>query len=844
MAKTKSYNPNALYFSKKLRAKSGSILQYPFTIVEAPMGYGKTTAIREALKNMECAVLWQSVFEAGSSYFWADFCDVLSLLSPELADNLRLIGLPTDLPLIRQAVELIRTTQLTGETVLVIDDYHYVDSPAVDSFFTYLLANMPNTPHGLHIVILSRTASLKADIAEMKLKGSVNYINMDTLKLELTDIREYYALCGVSVPDEELTRLYEYSEGWILALFLQMKSYTDTGSFLVTMDIHKMMRTIVWDKLTDDERKFLLRVSPFDSYTLRQAAYMMGLTGTEKLPDWARILSENNFGNSFIQPADGIGFSFRLHSALLSFVRGVFDALPEDERREILFRAGDWFTKNAKDAQNAESKQTEQAMRIYHRLGAYDRILSLNFLGVEFERMEKTDYADIMLDILENATQEMKLANSMSVVKIIFNLFGAGRYEEFSQWCGKMTALAENGGLPAEPDKARLRGELALLTSFTKYNDIAEMGALMRRAHELLDGRPSLISMNDAWTFGNPSVLFMYHAKAGSLDEELADMDENCSHYFALTQGHGSGGDVLMKAEALFNRGDMPGATVAAHKALYQAENKEQECVSIGGALLLGRIAIFNGNSGLFADVLEGRLHRSKQSPIKSNRMEADLADAYLMQLIDRPEDMAEWIRKGDGGEKRLFAMSIPYAQILFGKYLLQTGKPEHWLGMEGEVLALAGALRCLMAAIYGSILTACAHLALGNPREAAAALKTALDMALPDRLYMPFAENISLLAPILNDNCPAAARGEILALAKKQESGKEAILRKLYPSPSFGLSKQEYEVAQLAAEGFSNRQISARVFLSEDGVKSRLKSIFEKLSITSRKQLGDMLKP
>ena len=83
----------------------------------------------------------------------------------------------------------------------------------------------------------------------------------------------------------------------------------------------------------------------------------------------------------------------------------------------------------------------------------------------------------------------------------------------------------------------------------------------MRRAHELLGGRPSLIQMNDAWTFGCPSALFLYHSKPGRLDEELADMSENCGHYFALTQGHGSGGDVLMEAEAYYHRGEMENAS-------------------------------------------------------------------------------------------------------------------------------------------------------------------------------------------------------------------------------------------------------------------------------------------
>jgi LuxR family maltose regulon positive regulatory protein len=129
-----------------------------------------------------------------------------------------------------------------------------------------------------------------------------------------------------------------------------------------------------------------------------------------------------------------------------------------------------------------------------------------------------------------------------------------------------------------------------------------------------------------------------------------------------------------------------------------------------------------------------------------------------------------------------------------------------------------------------------------GKPLEAAAALKTALDMALPDRLYMPFAENRSLLGSILDESCPAAALGEIHALAEKQEAGKAVILQNLYSPLSLGLNTREYEVAQLAAAGLSNRQIAARLFLSEGAVKSRLIKVFEKLSVSSRKQLADAL--
>jgi LuxR family maltose regulon positive regulatory protein len=289
-----------------------------------------------------------------------------------------------------------------------------------------------------------------------------------------------------------------------------------------------------------------------------------------------------------------------------------------------------------------------------------------------------------------------------------------------------------------------------------------------------------------------------------------------------------------MKAEALFNRGETADAAIFAHKALYQAENKRQTSVSIGTLLLLGRLAVSNGGGGEFADILERIPRHARQNPLKSNRMEADMARAYLMQLIDRPQDMAEWIREGDIGEKRLFVMTIPYAQILFGKHLIQSGKPESWLGMEGKFLAPADGLCCRMAVIYGKILTAAAQLALNMTAEAATALKAAFDLALSDRLYMPFAENRLLVGSLLDETCPADVLKEITALSEKHEAGKAAIMRKLYPSLYFDLTEREYEIARLVARNIDVREIAKELRVSHNTAKTHIRNVCKKTGVSS----------
>lgn len=56
-------------------------------------------------------------------------------------------------------------------------------------------------------------------------------------------------------------------------------------------------------------------------------------------------------------------------------------------------------------------------------------------------------------------------------------------------------------------------------------------------------------------------------------------------------------------------------------------------------------------------------------------------------------------------------------------------------------------------------------------------------------------------------------------------------------------LSTQESAVVQLAARGFSNREIGERLYLSPRTVSSHLYRVFPKLGITSRHQLADRLR-
>ena len=58
-----------------------------------------------------------------------------------------------------------------------------------------------------------------------------------------------------------------------------------------------------------------------------------------------------------------------------------------------------------------------------------------------------------------------------------------------------------------------------------------------------------------------------------------------------------------------------------------------------------------------------------------------------------------------------------------------------------------------------------------------------------------------------------------------------------------FGLSCREIEVVMLVAQGFSNKEIGCRLFVSEHTVKDHLKNIMRKLDASSRSEIIAILK-
>lgn len=98
-----------------------SMFNYPLTVVEAPIGYGKNTAVRESLSNRGDAMLWLSFLssEETVSFFWDSLSSEIGKLDTDAGAQLKNLGFPADAPQTANVLSMLNGIDFDENTVLV-----------------------------------------------------------------------------------------------------------------------------------------------------------------------------------------------------------------------------------------------------------------------------------------------------------------------------------------------------------------------------------------------------------------------------------------------------------------------------------------------------------------------------------------------------------------------------------------------------------------------------------------------------------------------------------------------------------------------------------------------------
>ncbi|MFT3950992.1 MAG: LuxR C-terminal-related transcriptional regulator [Oscillospiraceae bacterium] len=822
MDKVKPVDTTTVYLTAAFKEKMQLITQYPCTLVEAPMGYGKTTGVREYLKNKNVRVLWQKLHDDSISEFWMDFCRLFCELDVDCYQSLLQIGFPTNSNVRETVLELLKNVLSSEASVLVLDDYHLADSPEINDFIEYLLWNeLPE----LHLVLTARYTRLE-NLDELVLKGYLQHIQKDALEFTPKEIETYYRLCGVILKENEVQGLHVYTEGWISALYLLMLNYKKEGILVAPPNIHRLIEKTVFLPFQPETRDFIVHICFLDTFTLEQAAYIWQQENTEAL------LTDIIERNAFITLDERSG-TFQVHKIFSEFIQKLVKQMDEAERDRLYRRIASWYTK---------TEEYPLAFRYYYLAKDFDALLIA--LKEDQGHSLLNEHRAELLKYYDECPPAVLEQHPVSLLVIAICLFSYNETERFAAVCTEIGMLLHKNEDGENQTLREIEGELELLLSFTEYNDLERMGEHIKTACNLMEHPSQFMDTRGGWTFGSPSVVYMFHRTSGQLARELEWMKEALPYYDRVARGHGAGADSIMEAEFSYLRGEFDNAEILAHQAIYHANLCKQQDIVICAAFLQMKLALYRGDHFGAAEILQTVKMQTKQRKWYFLLDTIELCEVFLMVFQGQKQEIPQWIENGDFTSSKLYFPTLAFFNVVYGHVLLIREEYHRLLGNMDYFMENASVFPNLMAQIYIHIYASAANKNLHRRDMAAAELKKAMDLARPDLIRMPFVEYgqwiASVLSELYQDGCQSE-REFISSIFRLYEPYKAGIDRMAADAPEAAksmLTEREAEVARLVAQGLSNKEIGLRLYISTNTVKTMLKRMFEKLGISSRAML------
>ena len=772
------------FFPERLLARLSAILFSPLIVVEAPSGFGKTTAVREYIRErvpQPAHVLWYTCLGEPPAKAWDGICGLFAEDSPETAAGLRELGPPT-METLADVAALLRGLRTKRETFLIIDNYQLFDNEIPCEIIN---AFSVHTEEKLHVVFI--TQPLPAP------KQSFHAANIHRLGSGdfLFDRKSTARLCrlyGVKLSEEGLDYVQRASEGWVAVIRLQAENYRDTGSFAPMGGMDGLVEMAIWNRTPHEGRDFLMAVSLLDSFTPRQAAILLD---QPSLPRHAEELLRRN---AFIPYYDQRGVYY-MHAILQDFLRARFRNAPDGFRREMLRRAGKAC---------ADAGEYFEAARFFAELGEYETILSMPITNHYFYNADRK-IIQFFAEVFDRCGDSLLLKYPLPLLTAAYQFFKNGIRRHFSRSIGLIKQLLENPSGLSEKEYARVAGEYELLMSFLEYNDIARMSERHRKSYrhlKQLSAPPRSFIFSNAipvWTWRTPSILSLFWRDRGKLDETLPIMDACLPVYATLAGGHGVGGDSLLRAETHLIRGEDAAAEVLCHRALYDARGVGQLGNCLCAELDLARIAVLRGDREGY-EAARRSITRDAYETIhrRATGYMGDMVLARLDLILGKTIDVPPWLRDVDAVRRTQYVQTQPYALTLHSMMLLCEGRRAELYAVSELIFDLSGKLNYLLPRLCQLIYLACAKRADGRIKEAEAYLTEALELALPDRVYLPFAEVAPLVTPLLErtrERFDAEAMEELARLCRRQSCGVKA-LTKVAPSDSSAQTARQRAVS------------------------------------------------
>ena len=218
------------------RLNEGMAADCRLTLISAPAGFGKSTLVSDWVAGCGRPVAWLSLDEGDSdpARFITYLIRALQVVQSGIGEGL-LATLQSPQPL---QIETILTLLLNGIStfpgnfLLVLDDYHSIDSRPVDQSLAFIIEHqLPQ----MHLLIATREDP-DLPLARLRARGQCIELRAADLRFTPTEATEFLTrVMGLDLSETDVAALEARTEGWIAGLqmaALSMRDHEDVAGFI------------------------------------------------------------------------------------------------------------------------------------------------------------------------------------------------------------------------------------------------------------------------------------------------------------------------------------------------------------------------------------------------------------------------------------------------------------------------------------------------------------------------------------------------------------------------------------------------------------------------------------
>jgi len=454
-----------------LRAGEGCTL----TLVDAPAGSGKTTALAQwlAADADRCSACWFSVDPTDNdpTRFWTY---LIVAIRESISDfghaSLAALRSGADIATFVLPPAINELAAASPRLALVIDDYHLIRNPAIHRQMEQLLDHLPD---GVQVVISTRVDP-PLPLSRWRGRGQLAELRAMDLRFSDADASALLERMQLTVRADDVERLVERTEGWAAGLSLaglSMSGRDDTSSFVQEFagtDRHVLdyLGSEVLAGLAPEAQRFLVQSSVLQRLSGPLCDAVLERRGS------GRLLQELEGSNAFVAPLGGTREWYRLHHLFGEVLQSELRTEHAELIPVLHRRASRWF---------AEEGMTFEA--IEHAVEARDAGLVADLLTPVTLVYLGGGQVDTLRAWLNRLGEEIVAADPRLCLVAGTGQIVLGDDPELTRWLDRAEELPYAGPLPGGP--ASIEAGVATVRGIVTSGRLSQHLEAARRAVEL-----------------------------------------------------------------------------------------------------------------------------------------------------------------------------------------------------------------------------------------------------------------------------------------------------------------------------------------------------------------------